>query len=64
MNSQNLIVYRLNSLYKTFKELEVDINLRVIEILDEKSLINEIKNLSNYLIITKKKIQNLIINFL
>ena len=56
MNSQNLIVYRLNSLYKIFKELEVDINLKVIEILDEKSLINEINNLNNYLIITKKKI--------
>tara|TARA_Y100000389_G_scaffold4566_1_gene4331 strand:+ start:380 stop:943 length:564 start_codon:yes stop_codon:yes gene_type:complete len=56
MNNQNLIVYRLNPLYKIFKELEEDINFRVIEILDEKSLINEIKNLHNYLIITKKEI--------
>ena len=59
MNNQNLIVYRLNSLYKMFKELEEDINFRIIESLDEKSLINEIKNLDTYIIITKKEILKL-----
>ena len=56
MNNQNIIVYRFNSLYQILKELEEDINFRIIEISNEKSLINEIKNLNNYLIITKKRI--------
>ena len=56
MNNQNIIVYRFNSLYQILKELEEDINFRIIEISNEKSLINEIKNLNNYLIITKKQI--------
>ena len=49
MNNQNLIVYRFNLLYLILKELEEDINFRIIEISDEKSLINEINNLNNYL---------------
>ena len=56
MNNQNIIVYRFNSLYQILKELEEDINFRIIEISNEKSLINEIKDLNNYLIITKKQI--------
>ena len=56
MNNKNLIVYQLNPLYKIFKELEDNINFSVIEILDEKNLIDETKNLNNYLIITKKEI--------
>ena len=59
MNNQNLIVYRFNSLYQVLKELEEDINFKVIEITDEKSLTNEIKNLNNYLIITKNQILKL-----
>ena len=59
MNNKNLIVYQLNPLYKIFKELEDNINFRVIEILDEKNLIDETKNLNNYLIITKKEISRL-----
>jgi glutamate synthase domain-containing protein 1 len=56
MNNQNIIVYRFNYLYQILKELEEDINFRIIEISNEKSLINEIKDLNNYLIITRKKI--------
>jgi len=59
MNNQNIIVYRFNLLYQILKELEEDINFRIIEISDEKSLINEINNLNNYLIITKKQILKL-----
>jgi len=55
MNNQNIIVYRFNLLYQILKELEEDINFKIIEILDVKTLTNEIKNLNNYLIITKKK---------
>ena len=56
MNNQNLIVYRFNSLYQILKELEDDIHFKIIEISDEKALTDEIKNLSNYLILTKKHI--------
>jgi DNA-binding response OmpR family regulator len=56
MNNQNIIVYRFNHLYQILKELEKEIRFKIIEIPDEKSLINETKNLNNYLIITKKKI--------
>ena len=56
MNNQNIIVYRFNFLYQILKELEEDIHFKIIEISDEKALSNEIKNLNNYLIITKKQI--------
>ena len=56
MNNQNLIVYRFNFLYQILKELEEDIHFKIIEISDEKTLTNEIQNLNNYLIITKKQI--------
>ena len=59
MNNQNLIVYRFNLLYQILKELEEDLHFRIIEISDEKSLTNQIKNLNNYLIITKKQILEL-----
>ena len=56
MNNQNIIVYRFNLLYQILKELEEDIHFKIIEISDEKTLTNEIQNLNNYLIITKKQI--------
>ena len=55
MNNQNIIVYRINVLYQILKELEKDIHFKIIKISDEKALTSEIKNLNNYLIITKKK---------
>ena len=55
MNNQNLIIYQFNSLYQILKELEKDLNFSIIESLNEKSLHNKIKNLDNYLVITKKK---------
>ncbi len=59
MNDRNLIVYQLNPLYKIFKELEEDLNFRVIETLDEKSLISITKSSNNYLVIAKKEISNI-----
>ena len=59
MNNQCLIVYRLNPLYKVLKELEYQINFRVIETLDEKSLNSLIQNLKSYYILTKKEILRL-----
>ena len=59
MNNQIIIVYRFNSLYQILKEIEKNINFIVIEVSTEKSLINKIKSLNNFLIVTKKKISNL-----
>ena len=59
MNNQNIIVYRFNSLYQILKEIEKDINFSITEISSEKSLINEIKCINNYLILTKKQILKL-----
>ena len=59
MNNQTIIVYRFNSLYQILKEIEKYINFNVIEVSTEKSLINEIKSLNNFLIVTKKKILKL-----
>jgi DNA-binding response OmpR family regulator len=56
MNNQNIIVYRFSLLYQILKELEEDIQFKIIEVSDEKALKNEIKDLKNYLIITKTKI--------
>ena len=58
MNNQNLIIYQFNSLYQILKETEQELHFNIIEILNEKSLNNEIKNLKNYLIITKNKLIN------
>ena len=58
MNNQNLIIYQFTFLYKILKELDQDINFKIIEVSNEKSLVNEVKNLANYLIITKKEILN------
>tara|TARA_Y100000768_G_scaffold360782_1_gene318296 strand:- start:456 stop:1019 length:564 start_codon:yes stop_codon:yes gene_type:complete len=59
MNNQNLIIYQFKPLFKILKELERNLNFRIIEVLTEKNLNLEIKNLNNYLIITKKKILNI-----
>ena len=56
MNNQNLIIYQHTFLYQILKELDLHLNFEVIEISNEKSLINEIKNLKNYLIISNNKI--------
>ena len=58
MNNQNLIIYQFSSLYEILKELNKDITFEIIKISNEKSLISEIENLNNYLIITKKEILN------
>ena len=55
MNNQNLIIYQFSSLYQILKELELNLNFNIIEVLSEKKLNLETKNLNNYIIITKKK---------
>jgi len=56
MNYQNIIVYRFSLLYQILKELEEDIQFKIIEVSDEKALKDIIRDLNNYLIITKKQI--------
>ena len=60
MNIQNLIIFQLNSLYVVLKEIDLELNFNIIEAKNEKVLHDEIKNLPNYLIITKKIILNTI----
>ena len=52
MNNQTLIIYKFTNLYQVLKEVESELNFKIIEYLDEKTLKNEIKNIKNYLIIT------------
>ena len=64
MNNQNLIIYKFNALYHIFEELSSELNFKIIEIKDEKSLNQKINSLNNFLILTNKKdlyIQNLVI---
>ena len=59
MNIQNLIIYKFHPLFQILKEIDQELDFHVIEILNEKLLNNKIKNLKNYLIITKKKLSNM-----
>ncbi len=55
MSSQNLIIYKFNSLYHILEELVIDLNFNLICIDGMDSLEEKIKNLDNYLIISNKK---------
>ena len=55
MSTQNLIIYKFNSLYHILEELDLDLNFKINSVNDEVSLINKIKTFNNYLILTNKK---------
>tara|TARA_B100001027_G_scaffold210421_1_gene177544 strand:- start:4183 stop:4746 length:564 start_codon:yes stop_codon:yes gene_type:complete len=59
MNNLNLLIFRVPILYKILQELDQDLNFNVKEIKSEDLLKKEIKNLKNYIVISKKKISNL-----
>ena len=59
MNNQNLIIYQFSSLYEILKELDQSLNFKITEVLSEKKLNLETKNLNSYIIVTKKKILNI-----
>ena len=59
MNIQNLIIFKLNSLYHILKEIDQDLHFNIFEIQDENLLHNEIKNLKNFLVITKKELHHI-----
>jgi len=56
MNNQTLIIYKFSYLYQVLKEVEYELNLKIVEYLDEQILKNEIKSVKNYLIITQQKL--------
>ena len=58
MDKQNLIIYNFKAFYEIIKELEESINFKIFVAINIKSLNEVKKNLSNYLILTKKKIDN------
>ncbi|MDA9232421.1 winged helix-turn-helix domain-containing protein [Candidatus Pelagibacter sp.] len=55
MSTQNLIIYKLTSLYHIFEELDLDLNFNVSFVDSENSLKDKIKNFDNYLIISNEK---------
>ena len=59
MINQNLIIFKFAPLYQILNEFDDDLNFKIIEIIDKKTLINVAKNYKNYLIISKKKISDI-----
>ena len=55
MGIQNLIIYKLTSLYHILEELDLDLNFKISFIDNENSLNHELKNHNNYLIISNEK---------
>ena len=55
MNTQNLIIYKITSLYHILEELGLDLNFNIIYVNSEKSLKDKVKNHSNHLIISNRK---------
>ena len=58
MINQKIIIYQISPLYQILKELNQELNFEVIEMFDENSLNVEIKNLNNYIVVTKEKFSN------
>ncbi|MDC0940056.1 winged helix-turn-helix domain-containing protein [Candidatus Pelagibacter sp.] len=55
MSTQNLIIYKFNSLYNILEELSLDLKFKISFVNSENLLKEEVKNYSNYLIIPSKK---------
>ena len=53
---QNLIVYQFNTLYEILKELDQNLNFKIVEAKNLNSLNNQINISKKYLIASKKKI--------
>ena len=54
MSNQNLIIYKFNLLYNIFEELGLELNFNIICVDSENALINQIKSIDNYIIISNK----------
>ena len=55
MSTQNLIIYKFNTLYHILEELSLDLNFKIAFVDNENSLHEKVKNLNNHLIISNKK---------
>jgi hypothetical protein len=55
MDKQDLIIFKFHTLYEIIKELEENLNFRIFEVSNEKTLNATINSSQNYLIITQKK---------
>ena len=55
MNDQNLIIYKFHFLYHILNELRSNLNFKLIKVENEDILNNQVKNLNNYIIITRTK---------
>ena len=56
MDKQNLIIFKQHKLYEIIKEVEKNLNFNIFNVSAENDLENKLANLSNYLIITQKKL--------
>ena len=59
MSSQNLIIYKLRSLYHILEEINLDLNFKIIFFDNEDDLKNEVKNFNHHLIISNKIFSNI-----
>ena len=59
MNSQNLIIYKFNTLYLILEELDLDLNFEIFQVDSESALKEKVNKLNCYLIITNKKYSGL-----
>ena len=64
MSTQNLIVYKFDSLYHILDEIGLNFNFNITRVENENSLNEKIKNLNNYLIISNKKYSNITNQFI
>ena len=59
MITQNLIIFKFNTLYRILEELDLDLNFKITFVDNQNSLNEKLKNLNNYLIISNKKYQDI-----
>ena len=55
MNNQNVIFYQFNSFYKIMREIEVDLNFNILQVLNDDELKEKTKILDNYVVISNIK---------
>ena len=59
MSTQNLIIYKFNSLYHILEEIGLDLNFNISFADNENSLNIKVKNSNSYLIISNKKFSDI-----
>lgn len=59
MDLKNLIICNFKQLHNILDEISLDLNFNIVQVNNEISLRNEIKNMRNYLIISNKLYQNI-----